>query len=172
MNPYAYGYQSPNGTFRDIMSYDCPGGCPRLNFWANPDVWYQGEPTGVDYEAAPANAADIVRSMNPARQTAANFRNACAAAPEPPTATPTNTPPPTNTPTATATLGPSPTPSASPTLTATPTVTRTPTVTATPSITPTPRPTRRPTRTPRPTATATRLVLGVGEAFAPVVIRR
>ena len=172
LTPYSYGYQSPSGAFRDIMSYDCPGGCPRLNFWANPDVWYLGEPTGVDYEADPANAADIVRSMNGARQTAANFRNTCAAATETPTATPTATPQPTNTPTATATLGPSPTPSASPTLTTTPTITRTPTATASPSITPTPRPTRRATRTPRPTATATRLALGVGQAFAPVVIRR
>src|SRR4051812_16530850 len=27
---YAYGYKSPRETFRDIMAYDCPGGCPRI----------------------------------------------------------------------------------------------------------------------------------------------
>lgn len=183
--PYSYGYQAASGAFRDIMSYDCPNGCQRLNFWANPDVWYLGEPTGVDYETDPAHAADIVRSMNGARLKAANFRNTCA--PPTPTATPTTTP--SATPTATAWPTPSgtptptstPTPTGTPTTTstvtttftptptvmptATPTVTRTPTVTATPSITPTARPTRRPTRTPRPSPTPE-----AWRAFAPAVV--
>jgi hypothetical protein len=86
--PYAFGYQSPNQTFRDIMSYDCPNGCPRINQWANPDVTYMGEPTGVDFEANPANAADVARTMNEARTTIANFRVNCVE----PTAVPTPTP--------------------------------------------------------------------------------
>jgi len=183
--PYSYGYQSPNGTFRDIMSYDCPGGCPRLNFWANPDVWYLGEPTGVDYDTDPANAADLVRSMNEARLTAANFRNTCAPPTATATATPTDTATPSATPTAsstptasltptasptatqTSTASPTGTPTPTPTLTATPTVTRTPTPTATSTITPTPRPTRRPTRTPRPSPTPE-----TWRAFAPTILGR
>jgi hypothetical protein len=131
--PYSYGYQSPNQVFRDIMAYDCPNGCPRVNIWANPDVWYMGEPTGVDFDVDPANAADLVRSMNDTRRLVANFRANCVDA----TATPTATALPTQTPTATATATHTP----SPTLTASPT-----------SIGPTPTPTatQRPTRTPRP----------------------
>jgi hypothetical protein len=163
--PYAYGYQSPNGTFRDIMSYDCPDGCPRVNLWANPDVWYLGEPTGVDYATDPANAADLVRSMDEARQTVANFRPACVDATATPTATatPSATATPTNTPTQAATS----TPTRTPTLTATPTRTLSPTAgpTATPTTTPTR--TRRPTRTPVPTATPP-----TWRALAPLIIRR
>lgn len=135
--PYSYGYQSPNQTFRDIMAYDCPNGCPRVNAWANPDIWYMGEPMGVDYDVDPANAADLVRSMTEARHIVSNFRAKCVEA----TATPTATAPPTSTPTP------------PPTLTATPTHTPSPTITASPTPTgtvPTPTPTKRPTRTPRP----------------------
>ena len=45
--PFAHGYI--NGTkWRDMMSYQegC-GGCPRIPFWSNPRVLYQGEPTGT-----------------------------------------------------------------------------------------------------------------------------
>ena len=160
--PYSYGYQSPSGAFRDIMSYNCPNGCDRVNLWANPDVWYLGEPTGVDFETDPANAADLVRSMNGARLTAANFRNACAAATATPTitpsATPTSTEPPTQTPT--------PPPTATPTLTATPTRTLTPTVGPTATDTTTPTRTRRPTRTPQPTDAPP-----TWRAFVPTIIR-
>ena len=45
--PYAHGYI--NGTkWRDIMSYRAGcGDCPRIPFWSNPRVMYQGEPTGT-----------------------------------------------------------------------------------------------------------------------------
>lgn len=104
--PYSYGYQSPNGTFRDIMSYDCPNGCPRINQWANPDVLYNGEPTGVDFETDPLNAADVARTMNEARGLIANFRPNCV---DVPTATPEptasgGTPQPTSTPSSEATV--------------------------------------------------------------------
>jgi hypothetical protein len=48
--PYAYGYV--NGTkWRDIMSYhEACEGCPRIPFWSNPRVRYQGEPTGTEME--------------------------------------------------------------------------------------------------------------------------
>jgi hypothetical protein len=167
--PYSYGYQSPNGTFRDIMSYDCPAGCPRVNLWANPDVWYLGEPTGVDYGVDPANAADLVRSMDEARLTVANFRTACVDATATPTPTPSDTPTPTATPTQTPTQPPTSTstPTPTPTLTATPSRTPSPTVGPSPTPSVTPTRTRRPTRTPAPTATPP-----TWHALAPLIIRR
>jgi hypothetical protein len=101
--PYSFGYQSPNGTFRDIMSYDCPNGCPRINQWANPDIWYNGEPTGVDFETDPLNAADAARTMNEARGLIANFRTNCEATATPEPTTPAPTAQPTSTPTTEAT---------------------------------------------------------------------
>jgi hypothetical protein len=47
--PFAYGHGYVNGSkWRDLMSYQkgCDG-CPRLPFWSNPRVMYQGEPTGT-----------------------------------------------------------------------------------------------------------------------------
>jgi hypothetical protein len=125
--PYSYGYQSLNDTspFRDIMAYDCPGGCPRINQWANPDVFYIGEPTGIDHDIDPEHSADLVRSMNNTRKLIANFRPNCDLTPEPivtPAVTDTPTPEPTHTPTpqATATMTPVPT-MTTPTATAEPT---------------------------------------------------
>lgn len=55
--PYAHGYI--NGTkWRDMMSYQegC-NGCPRIPFWSNPRVLYEGDPTGT---AASDNARVIL----------------------------------------------------------------------------------------------------------------
>ncbi|HEY1409472.1 MAG TPA: M12 family metallo-peptidase [Promineifilum sp.] len=98
LSPYSFGYQSPNQTFRTLMAYDCPDGCERINQWANPDVWYAGEPTGVDFDTDPVAAADIARSMNDARIQTANFRANCEAPPPTETPVPENTPQPTPTP--------------------------------------------------------------------------
>ncbi len=168
LNPYSYGYQSPNQTFRTIMAYDCPNGCQRINRWANPDVWYAGEPTGVDFETDPANAADVVRSMHDARVLVSNFRANCVEPTVTPTATSTDVPIPTETPlpSDTATATETPTQTLVPTITQTPTPSLTPTETLTPSVTPTgtlptptptatPTNTRRPTRTPQPEPTPT-----------------
>ena len=48
-SPYAYGhgYRAPNNAWRTIMAYDCSGGCPRLNYWSNPDVTYGGVAMGT-----------------------------------------------------------------------------------------------------------------------------
>jgi peptidyl-Asp metalloendopeptidase len=59
---YSKGYQAPNRSFRTIMAYDCPGGCPRINHWSNPDILYNGQPTGVYYLGS--NPADNRRSIN------------------------------------------------------------------------------------------------------------
>lgn len=70
--PYAYGYKNPGGTFRDVMAYDCPGGCPRILHYSNPDVLWCGEPTGVIYTAL--DSADNARALNNTRLTVANWR--------------------------------------------------------------------------------------------------
>ena len=152
--PYSYGYQSPNGTFHDIMSYNCPNDCEAINQWANPNVWYKGEPTGVFYESDPAHAADLARSMNESKLLISNYRADCVEPTVTPTATATDVPIPTDTPTPSMT----PTETSTPTETLTPTQTLTPTETGTPTITPTgtlptPTPTLTPTWTVRPTRT-------------------
>ena len=64
------------------QAYECPeGGCPRINQWANPTITYKGEPTGIDHAKDPANASDMVRSMNQARMLVSNFRADCVATP-------------------------------------------------------------------------------------------
>ncbi|MBF0476456.1 MAG: hypothetical protein HQK59_11595 [Deltaproteobacteria bacterium] len=70
--PYSYGYQDTAQLFRTIMAYDCPNKCTRINHWSNPDILYQGRPTGVDYQSL--IAADNRRSLNTTAFTVANFR--------------------------------------------------------------------------------------------------
>lgn len=38
---YGHGFMNSAAGWRTIMSYDCPAGCPRLPYWANPQVTYQ-----------------------------------------------------------------------------------------------------------------------------------
>jgi peptidyl-Asp metalloendopeptidase len=48
-NPFPFAHGHINGTkWRDMMSYQegC-GGCPRIPYWSNPRVMYQGEPSGT-----------------------------------------------------------------------------------------------------------------------------
>ena len=48
--PYGHGYryEPANGSkWRTIMAYNCTGGCPRLNYWSNPDVTYNGIAMGT-----------------------------------------------------------------------------------------------------------------------------
>jgi hypothetical protein len=76
---YAYGYQDTTGLFRDIMSYNCPGGCPRVQYFSNPSILYNGRPLGVQYQL-PA-AADAVRALNENAVTIANWRAAISTPP-------------------------------------------------------------------------------------------
>ena len=67
---YAYGYQHPAGAFRTVMAYPCPtGSCPRLMYFANPSVSYNGMPTGT----ASQNTALALNNTAP---SVANFRQA------------------------------------------------------------------------------------------------
>lgn len=73
---YAYGYQQTAASppFRTIMAYDCPGGCTRVNYWSNPNVSYNGYPTGV--VSTSPTAADNRLTLNNTRTFAANWRHA------------------------------------------------------------------------------------------------
>jgi peptidyl-Asp metalloendopeptidase len=54
--PYGHGYVN-GGKWRDIMSYNVGcGGCPRIPFWSNPRILYNGEPTGT----AAADSARVI----------------------------------------------------------------------------------------------------------------
>ena len=70
-SPYTYGHGyrylgAPD--WRTIMAYDCPGGCPRLNFWSSPLKLYNGVAMGT------ASQSDNVRVLNNTRNTIAAFR--------------------------------------------------------------------------------------------------
>ena len=68
MYPYAYGYQEPFGAFRTVMAYNCSGGCTRVDHFSNPDVLYNGQPTGA------SGLSDNARTINTNAATVANFR--------------------------------------------------------------------------------------------------
>jgi fibronectin type 3 domain-containing protein len=77
---YSYGH-IVNGSFRTIMAYlnnnVCTSGCPRINYWSNPNVSYNNQPTGT-------SSADNARTLNSTRTIAARFRDG------PPPTVPTN----------------------------------------------------------------------------------
>jgi peptidyl-Asp metalloendopeptidase len=66
---YAHGYADPAGGYRTIMAYPCPtGACPRLNYWSNPSILFNGKPLGN------ATRSDNARVLNGSRATIAGFR--------------------------------------------------------------------------------------------------
>jgi hypothetical protein len=68
--PFPYGHGYVKGTkWRDIMSYqESCGGCPRIPFWSNPRVLYNGEPTGTITE-------DNARVILEQAERVSNFRS-------------------------------------------------------------------------------------------------
>jgi hypothetical protein len=54
------------------MAYNCPSGCPRVPYWSNPDVLYNGEPMGVP--AGEPDSADNHRTLNNTAITVVGFR--------------------------------------------------------------------------------------------------
>lgn len=68
--PYGYGYQDPDGGFRDIMSYKCAADetCPRLLMFSSPAITYQDKPLGV------AEEANNAKALNASRFRVAEFR--------------------------------------------------------------------------------------------------
>ena len=68
---YSFGYgHYVNGVFRTVMSYTdpCTSGCTRRPYFSNPEVTFNGYPTGVD------NARDNARSINLTADAIANYR--------------------------------------------------------------------------------------------------
>lgn len=73
--PYSFGHKEA-GKFRTIMAYPCTPSCPRINYFSNPSVRYQGTwQTGVDDTLNPANSADNARAFTNVLNLVANFRN-------------------------------------------------------------------------------------------------
>ncbi|HJQ31444.1 MAG TPA: M12 family metallo-peptidase, partial [Pyrinomonadaceae bacterium] len=69
--PYAYGHWVDN-TFRTVMSYTDPctnGNCPRIAYFSNPSVNFNGVATGI------ADARDNHRVINNTALTVSQFRN-------------------------------------------------------------------------------------------------
>ncbi len=66
--PWSFGHYV-NGAFRTIMSYDvCSLSCPRVLHYANPDVLYNGIPTGILNQRDNAQTGDLTAPI------VANFR--------------------------------------------------------------------------------------------------
>ena len=89
---YSYGYRTqelPNN-FRTVMAYSCSWGCSRVSYFSNPDVFYDGTPTGIDHDLDPVNSADNARSLDNTAPTVAQFRLSVAPPPVGPPAAPTN----------------------------------------------------------------------------------
>jgi len=68
---YSFGYgHYVNGVFRTVMSYTnpCTSGCTRRPFFSNPEITFNGFPTGVE------NQRDNARSINSTADAIANYR--------------------------------------------------------------------------------------------------
>ena len=60
---------------RDIMSYPCStGDAAHPEFFSNPNVTYNGYPTGISYEANPAHSAENARTLNNTAAQVAAYR--------------------------------------------------------------------------------------------------
>lgn len=73
--PWAFGYQQPNRSGRDIMAYDCePAGCPRAPMYSSPTLSWAGLPMGI--AATDANhSADAARAVRANGCAVANLRS-------------------------------------------------------------------------------------------------
>ncbi|HMS41680.1 MAG TPA: M12 family metallo-peptidase [Pyrinomonadaceae bacterium] len=68
---YSFGFgHYVNGNYRTVMSYvdPCANGCTRRPYFSNPNVVFNGFPTGID------NARDNARSINLTADSIANYR--------------------------------------------------------------------------------------------------
>ena len=68
--PYAFGHYV-NGSYRTVMSYvdPCTNGCTRVPYFSNPNVIFNGAPTGIP------DARDNARSIDNTADWIANYRN-------------------------------------------------------------------------------------------------
>ncbi len=68
LHDYAYGHWEDGYNWRTLMAYSCPTSCPTIGHFSNPNVTYNGAPTGVE------DSEDNARSITSALLTMANFR--------------------------------------------------------------------------------------------------
>ncbi len=70
-NPFRYGhgFYYSLGHWRTVMSYNCPGGCKRRDYWSNPDVTLNGVPMGT------VERHNNARVLNETVARVANFRH-------------------------------------------------------------------------------------------------
>ncbi len=68
--PYGFGHYV-NGSYRTVMSYSdpCTNGCTRVPYFSNPNVIFNGVPTGIP------NARENARSIDNTADWIANYRN-------------------------------------------------------------------------------------------------
>jgi peptidyl-Asp metalloendopeptidase len=79
--PYGSGYKQTTAVtkWRTIMAYDGNCTCPRINYWSNPTVLYNGLPAGIDPNSA--QSAANYQVLNNTRTIVANFRAAITGGP-------------------------------------------------------------------------------------------
>jgi hypothetical protein len=72
--PFAFDYIAPGNAFRTVMAYQssCPGPCPLLLNFSNPNVTFNGQPTGVAGNGP--NAADNHQTLINTLNAVINFR--------------------------------------------------------------------------------------------------
>jgi peptidyl-Asp metalloendopeptidase len=76
--PYSHGYVYKLGKWRTVMAYndECRDNgfdCTRIQYWSNPSVDYQGNPTGISQNTS--NSASNALTLNNTAYTVANFRS-------------------------------------------------------------------------------------------------
>jgi peptidyl-Asp metalloendopeptidase len=77
---YGSGYKQTTGTkWRTIMAYDGNCSCPRINYFSNPTVLYNGLPAGIDPNST--QGAANYQVLNNTRTIVANFRSAITGGP-------------------------------------------------------------------------------------------
>jgi titin len=76
---YSYGFQSPSNSWHTVMGYPCSGWCPRIDYWSNPDVSYNGEDTGVPVGSS--SEADARTTLHNNAQIIANWRQSTVVTP-------------------------------------------------------------------------------------------
>jgi hypothetical protein len=60
------------------MAYPCETiSCPRVKYFSNPRLPYNGRPLGIDHAVNPANSADNARSMTEVKVIVANCVKDC-----------------------------------------------------------------------------------------------
>jgi hypothetical protein len=83
---YSHGYVDKPGKWRTVMAYndDCNASgfnCTRIQYWSNPNVDYQGNPTGISENDS--KSANNALTLNNTAYTVSNFRSSGSPIPAP-----------------------------------------------------------------------------------------